>query len=310
MENTLYKRGQLIDLHIHTQYSDGMYTVPELLKYAQKRGLEVISFTDHDLLSANYEVRSLNRQNGFTGKYINGCEISVSFKNKKYEVLAYDFDLDTLAQFEALNIDYQFAIEEQRLEKLKDLGIKLGFKVTPNLKFDPKHRTAHKTFFHDLGKYPANKAVYEEYGIEKSNNLYREHMAKPGSLFHCYDIVTETPSIDYVCKKIHQAGGKAIFAHPFYVYNEADPKGLIKDLASLHILDGFESIHKKFTLEECLWVQRFCLENDLIPTAGTDFHGDGFKIDGVAFAPECLGYVKYAQIETRLPIIKTYEVEK
>ena len=147
-------------------------------------------------------------------------------------------------------------------------------------------------------------------GIFRENNLYRDYMAKPGSLFHCYDIVTETPSLDYVCKKIHQAGGKAIFAHPFYVYGEEDPKALVKDLASLNVLDGFESIHKKFTMEECLWMQKFCLENDLIPTAGTDFHGDGFRVNGYLFAPESLGFVKYANLETRFPIIRTHEVEK
>ncbi len=307
MENTLYKKGQLIDLHIHTQYSDGMYSVPELLEFAEKRGLEVMSFTDHDFLSANFEVRNLKNQGGYSGKYINGCEISVSYNGKKYEVLAYDFDLDTLSEFEVLTPEYQFGLEEVRLEKLKSLALNLGFKITPGLTFDPIYRVAHKTFFHDIAKYPVNNAVYEKYGILKSDNLYREHMIKPGSLFHCFDIVQETPDIEFVCKKIHQAGGKAILAHPFKVYEEANPKQLVQDLYEKNILDGFESIHKKFTLEQCVWMYKFCLEHNLIPTGGSDLHGDGFKIGGKRFAPELLGAVAYAGIEIRFPIMKTVE---
>ena len=304
-ENRLYKQGQLLDLHIHTQYSDGVYSVQELLKIGEQRGLDVMAFTDHDVLYANYEVESLKDHGGFTGKYIRGCEIAVSYKKKKYEVLAYDFDLDELAKFDVLSWEYQAYLEQERMKKLVEVGKNLGFKVTPNLEFDIKYRTAHKCFFADLVKYPENMILYEKYGILNSDNLYRDHMIRPNSLFHCYDIASEVPAIELVCKKIHQAGGLAIFAHPFTVYGEKDPKKLVKDLHKLNILDGFECIHKKFTLDESIWTYSYCVENNLIPTGGTDFHGDGFKINGVRYQPECIGFDKYSQLEPRFPILKT-----
>ena len=307
MLNRLYKQGQLLDMHIHTQYSDGMYSVPELLDMANRRGIDVLSFTDHDVLYANFEVRDLIQKNkaNFNGKYINGCEIAVSYNGKKYEVLAYDFDLDALSKFEALTWEFQYELESYRLKKLLELGKNLGFQVTNGLSFDPKYRSAHKCFFADLAKYPENLILYEKYHINKADNLYRDHMIKPGSLFHCYDIVGETPPIDYVCKKIHEAGGLAVFAHPFTVYGEKDPKKLVKDLHALNILDGFECIHKKFTKDNSIWMYRFCLDNNLIPTGGTDMHGEGFKIDGVRYEPECLAFDKYSQLEPRFPILKT-----
>ncbi len=307
MYNRLYKQGQLLDMHIHTQYSDGMYSVPELLNFASQRGIDVLSFTDHDVLYANYEMRDLIKKGktNFAGKYINGCEIAVSYNGKKYEVLAYDFDLDELARFQALSWDFQYELECERLRKLVELGKNLGFKVTQGLKFDVKFRTAHKCFFADLAKYPENLMLYEKYHINKSDNLYRDHMIKPGSLFHCYDIVGETPPLEYVCTKIHNAGGIAIFAHAFTVYGEKDPKKLVKELHSLKVLDGFECIHKKFTVDNSIWLYRFCLDNNLIPTGGTDMHGEGFKVNGVRYEPECLAFDKYSQLEPRFPILKT-----
>lgn len=302
--NRLYKTGQLIDLHIHTQYSDGVYNVPELLKIAEQRGVEVLSFTDHDVLYANYEVESL-KKGGFTGKYVNGCEIAVSFAGKKYEVLAYDFDLEELSKFDVLSWEYQCSLEHERLSKLIEVGKNLGFKITPNLNFDIKYRTAHKCFFADLVKYPENMLLYKKYQITNADNLYRDHMIRPRSLFHCYDIAEETPTIELVCDKIHKAGGIAIFAHPFTVYGEYNAKKLVKDLHKLNILDGFECLHKKFTAEESVWTYAYCSQFGLVATGGTDFHGDGFKINGVRYEPECVAFNKYSKLETRFPIIKT-----
>lgn len=307
MENTLYKKGQLIDLHVHTQYSDGMYTVPELLQYAGLRGLEVLSFTDHDNLSANFEMRETKNRYGFEGQYVNGCQISVSFNGKKYELLAYDFDLDSLSDFQVLTPEYQYGLEEKRFNKLKSLALNLGFKLTDDIRFDPSFRSAHVQFFCDLGKYPVNMHVLEHYGVKKNENLYRQHMIKPGSLFHCFNVAEEVPELDVVAKRVHNAGGKVVLAHPFLVYDEPDVKALVKQLHELNVLDGFECIHKKATLDECVWMYDFCLKNGLIPTGGSDFHGDGFKVGMRRFTPEMLGAVEYANIEVRFPLLKTVE---
>ncbi len=304
MYNKLYRNGQLIDLHVHTQYSDGMYSVPELLRFAENRSIDVLSFTDHDNLEANFELREMKGNGGFCGRIINGCEIAAIYNGQKYEVLAYDFDLDALAEYEVLNFEYQFALEEKRMETLKEIGERLGFKYTQGLQFDPVYRTANKTFFHDLANYPENQKLYLKYGINTTDNLYRDHMARPGAVFHCPELIRDTPSIEDVCDKIHKAGGYAVLSHPFKAYGDIDAKKLVKELTSLDILDGFECIHKKYSLADCQWITNFCDEQHLLKTGGSDFRGDGFKINGKRFAPEYLGYVQNADLEIRFPIKK------
>ena len=46
----------MIDLHMHTNHSDGTDTVEELLKNAENSNLEIISITDHDSIDAYYEL--------------------------------------------------------------------------------------------------------------------------------------------------------------------------------------------------------------------------------------------------------------
>ena len=77
----------MIDMHIHTTYSDGDKTVEEVLKTCEEKKLEYISITDHNTCK-QYEDNALNK-NIFTGKIIKGVEMNATFKNKKIEVLGY-----------------------------------------------------------------------------------------------------------------------------------------------------------------------------------------------------------------------------
>ena len=77
----------MIDMHMHTTYSDGDKTVEEVLKMCEEKKLEYISITDHNTCK-QYEDNALNK-NIFTGKIIKGVEMNATFKNKKIEVLGY-----------------------------------------------------------------------------------------------------------------------------------------------------------------------------------------------------------------------------
>lgn len=58
----------MIDLHMHTNYSDGTCTVRELLEEAQKKKLECISITDHDTCLSYDDLRDENIRKLFKGK--------------------------------------------------------------------------------------------------------------------------------------------------------------------------------------------------------------------------------------------------
>ena len=88
----------MIDLHMHTTYSDGSQSVEDILKACEKIGLEYISITDHNTCAAYYE-EAFSNNNIFTGKIIRGCEISAAFQNKSIEILAYNIDTDIIMKW-------------------------------------------------------------------------------------------------------------------------------------------------------------------------------------------------------------------
>ena len=82
----------MIDLHMHTTYSDGTDTVKELLEKAEFLGLEVISITDHNTCKAYFEMEKFNVKEIYHGNIIVGCEFTTNFDNRLVEVLGYGFD--------------------------------------------------------------------------------------------------------------------------------------------------------------------------------------------------------------------------
>lgn len=72
----------MIDLHIHTNYSDGKCSLTEILKMAEVNQLEYISITDHDTTDAYFELETLNIENYYSGKIMNGIEIHFNYNRK------------------------------------------------------------------------------------------------------------------------------------------------------------------------------------------------------------------------------------
>ena len=58
----------MIDLHTHTNHSDGTDSVEEILKNAEKNNIEILSITDHDSVDAYFELeRNPNLRQLFSG---------------------------------------------------------------------------------------------------------------------------------------------------------------------------------------------------------------------------------------------------
>lgn len=78
----------MVDMHMHSTYSDGTTTVSDILKICEDKKLEYISITDHNTCKV-YEDDAF-KKNIFSGKVIKGVEMNARFQDKDIEVLAYD----------------------------------------------------------------------------------------------------------------------------------------------------------------------------------------------------------------------------
>ena len=89
----------MIDLHAHTNYSDGTWNLTKLLEEAENAGIEILSITDHDSINSYIELENTNIKEKFSGKIIPGIEFSTVFDGVMFHLLAYDFDYKKLKKF-------------------------------------------------------------------------------------------------------------------------------------------------------------------------------------------------------------------
>ena len=80
----------MIDLHTHSTTSDGALTPSQLVQAAVQNGCRLLALTDHDHTGGLAEARAeAERQNI---QFINGVEISVTWRHRTIHIVALDFD--------------------------------------------------------------------------------------------------------------------------------------------------------------------------------------------------------------------------
>ena len=99
---------------------------------------------------------------------------------------------------------------------------------------------------------------------------YRQHFCNPNSPFYI-DQTEGKYDLFYVCRVIHEAGGKTFLAHPF-VYKLDNLKEFLDELVSYDILDGIECEHRKHTEEQIKWLEDYCNTHGLLKSGGSDKH--------------------------------------
>ena len=90
----------MIDLHVHTNYSDGTWDLKKLLEEAEKAKIEVLSITDHDTIKAYKELEKIDYKKIYSGKIISGVEFNTVYDGVTFHLLAYNFDYKKLEQYD------------------------------------------------------------------------------------------------------------------------------------------------------------------------------------------------------------------
>lgn len=261
----------MIDLHIHTNNSDGLDTVDEVLKKANNLGLEVISITDHDTCKAYKELN----KNDFKGKIITGCEFTTSYKGVLIEVLGYGIKLDLVQRFldsfynEKL-LRMRFTVIYNRLlDKIKELDLKMNLNILN--KGDISFYKVYRELIKDCDNIKkVNEDIFNTYV-----DFYRKGIYNPRSKLFL-NHVEFTPDLECILNIIHSSGGKAFLAHPF-IYKISDLNIFLNSLYNEHDIDGIECFYTTFSKEETEYLLNFAHSRNLLISGGTDYHGEKRK---------------------------------
>ena len=262
----------MIDLHMHTNNSDGTDSTEEILLNAEKNKLNIISITDHDSIEAYYDIEKNNLRNLYSGKIIVGAELKTHYNKVPIEVLAYGVDYTKLK----IKKIEMYDIQVVALEEFKRRGKKLGLKFDDTIqisKTDNMRKFASFTFATEIFKYEENKDIILSIGPECDPvTFYRVHACNKNSVFY-YDETEFSDTLDTVIKNIHDAGGFAFLAHP-YLYPFENKKETVSKMLEEYKFDGLECEYPLFNEEEREELKAIARKYNKYISGGTDYHAD------------------------------------
>ena len=246
------------DLHNHSYYSDGVLSPSEVVKLASDAKCDLFSLTDHDttdgILEAQIEAEKLNLT------LVNGVEISAFWQNMPIHILGLGIDINN--DILQTGLAHNKNLRKDRAEKialgLRRSGIKDALEKTQNFsKTEMLTRTHFAQMLISEGYCKDMKAVFRRYLTGK----------KPGG------VSVEWKEFDEVINWIHEAGGKALIAHPFrYRMTHTKIKTMLNDFKSL-LGDGIEVVTGNSSDEEIQLGNQWAGQYNLLATCGSDFHG-------------------------------------
>jgi hypothetical protein len=267
-----------IDLHIHSaSCSDGAMTLDQVFAEAVRRGIDVLSITDHDSIDCQGTAVLLAEE--FDVRCIAGLELNVSFSHPGYrrgkpvslDFLAYDFDIHNARLLEKLGAlrEHRRLRAERILENLNRELVEEG--IAP---FDQ----------HDMDAIEAS--VDGSFGRPHIADYMVQKGVVPGrqEAFDRYLVKCNEPkmpvSLEEASSLVREAGGKIVLAHG----NDPNGTSLVKLTESLEqqeeiirermlpLIDGLECWHTRHDEETTRAYLAFARKEGLIVTGGSDCH--------------------------------------
>lgn len=250
------------DLHIHSKFSDGDYSVEEIIDKLKVCGIEIFSITDHDNIQSIKAMENVDRKGLI---YIPGVEVSCEKDGYKMHILGYNIDANNEELIKLLQ-DMKLRKNLRNLEIIQQLKEKFGIVITRE---ETEKLLKSKNF---VGQTTIARILTQRGDIPNTQYAFDNY-------FKYLDLKTPaTAQLEQAIRIIHNAGGYAVLAHPIslektYGVNIEDIFGMFRDVG----LDGIEIFNSKHTLSDIKRYLKLAKKEKLLISGGSDFHGEIMK---------------------------------
>jgi len=288
-------RGMNIDLHIHSNYSDGAFTPAELVALAAHQNVTVIAIADHDSVAGIEEATTAGADAGV--EVLPAVELSVQFKEwSDVHLLGYGIDWRDDTFLDNLN-RFRLRREGRNEEILERVNESLSTEGRNTIPLESVLAFARDV----IGRPHIARALLELGYVDSVEDAFRRYLV-PCNVPKIYWPMAEAIA------EIHRIGGVAVLAHPTSIIKDMTQLGpIIADLQKSG-LDGIEVYNNMGWPLEIEFLRRTALDCGLLATAGSDFHGieegleigkgrEGIRFDSALLAPlyERLQHIRTAQ---------------
>jgi predicted metal-dependent phosphoesterase TrpH len=252
-----------IDLHAHTDRSDGTFTPAELVKLALSRELSVLGVTDHDTTAGLDEAERAAEGTGL--EIVPGVEFSAMHEGSSVHVLCYWMDRDhpeLQAELRRLRED-RCRRGERMVEKLRALGHPISFERVREIAAGGNVVRPHVA-----------QALVEAGVVETEEDAFSDELIGDGGKA---DVPKHAlPPIDAM-ELIQRAGGVCVLAHPgMWSGQRAVPHDLIEAMAAGGMA-GLEADHPDHTPEQREFYRTLARDLGLVATGSSDCHGTRYE---------------------------------
>jgi hypothetical protein len=260
------------DLQSHSTHSDGALAPAQVVERAARAGVELLALSDHDTVSGVTEALAAGERQGV--RVVSAIEISAvdvgAESARELHILGYLIDhsdailTDRLAEF--------LGDRERRTMRMAAALRELG------LDLDEGQLDARRARGQPIGRPHLAEAVLAS--PANAPRLAAEDIDDVGSLIRAYLIegrpafrLRETPTVAEALQAIHDAGGLAVWAHPFW--DISDPAEVLASIDRFRALaiDGVEAFYVTHTRDQTELLAERCAALGLLSTGSSDFHG-------------------------------------
>jgi hypothetical protein len=263
------ERNPTFDLQSHSRHSDGSLDPSEVVSVAAAAGVELLALTDHDTVDGVREAADAAANLGV--RLATGVEISaLDATGLDLHILGYlidDRDPVLLERLERYRAD-----RERRSEAMVAALRELGFEI------DERPLEQRAAAGKPIGRPHIARAVTEH--PANAERLLAEGLAEPSAVLEAYLIEgrpgfrpRRLPSVPESIAAIHDAGGLAVWAHPFWDIQSSPEVLDAIDRFRADGIDGVECFYASHSGEQTALLAERCAQLGLLSTGSSDFHG-------------------------------------
>ncbi|MBD3316036.1 MAG: PHP domain-containing protein [Chitinivibrionales bacterium] len=241
-----------VDLHIHSSYSDGTYSVRDIIEAAGQKGLRAISVTDHDSIDGYPLAQELG--DGLGLEVIPGVELSSEIEGIDIHILGYFIDIHDSSLKSKLREmkDARYVRAQKMVRNLNDMGVDLRFETVLKIAGEGA-----------IGRPHIAAAMLKEELVYSFKEAFDKHIG--------YDSPAYVEKLQMepreVFALIRDAGGIPILAHPGVTKVDERLSEFVKDG-----LLGIEAYHSEHNVRQQRYYRNYSTRRGLIITGGSDFH--------------------------------------
>lgn len=254
----LYEKN-CVDLHVHSNKSDGSLSPSDLVLEAKKKGLKAFALTDHDTVDGIDEAMAASEGSGVT--VIPGIELSTEYEGKDIHIVGLLIDKE---QPEFRNkiqefVDSRILRNQKMCQKLTEAGCPLTYEEL-------------------VAEFPGaviTRAHYAQILLKKGytkslREAFERYIGDRGPCFIPREKITPEDGV----KLILSAKGIPVLAHPLLYGMGKERLQILVDRLKDAGLEAIEAVYCTYSPSEETQMREFAKKNGLLISGGSDFHGN------------------------------------